>query len=112
MPIVNNLNEISDVYLGSEKITDVYAGNDKIYEEAPAGPLFACYRKVSTGIFYYAKLPLGSDYTLYYKNGNAKSAANSSTELRAYNTFSTLSETSAKGGGLTLTRDYNYDLYS
>jgi len=30
MPIINNLSEISDVYIGSEKITDVYAGNDKV----------------------------------------------------------------------------------
>ena len=30
MPIIKNLSEISDVYIGSEKITDIYAGNDKV----------------------------------------------------------------------------------
>lgn len=85
MPIVNNLNEISDVYLGSEKITDVYAGNDKVksgQQELPwtqpvlstngtmGGDSFACDQKsyYSGGRPYYAYRAFDNNISTDWEN--------------------------------------------
>lgn len=77
MPIVNNLNEISDVYLGSEKITDVYAGNDKVksgQQELPwTQPVLSANGTIGGNSFACAASSILSGYEAYKAFDNSTS---------------------------------------
>ena len=113
MPIIKNLSEISDVYLGSEKITDVYAGDKEIYSEGPSGPLYACY--YAQGCYVYVKTPLGSDYMGYWVPPYGFTSATDSSRLSSSGVkLSNITEqkvTSAKTG-LVMNRNTSLDLYT
>lgn len=82
MSILNNLNEISDVYIGSEKITDVYIGTDLLWTNKP-NPLYK-YFEAPDPIFSNKKFIVYRDTSniniikYCYSSGNVKTASNSS----------------------------------
>lgn len=82
MSIINNLNEISNIYFSSEKVTDIYIGTDLIWTNKP-NPLYKYFEAPdpnysSKKFIVYRDTSNINIIKYYYSYGSVRTVSNSS----------------------------------